>query len=543
MVLSFVIMNKFFKLIFIFSTLALSPLASAQESGSEMWQEAGYGRLGWNNLITISRSPKGGSNLLYSNYSYVKDAGVGLTDYGGGDRYFQANAVNFMANYNQAAARTDPRSPGFVANSLPNVLSTYGEGGSEEAMTTLQGAQKGDPKFRYIEAGLIAPSSGYYQTTDNQQAFSAAYDNIKLGEAEQALFEGDRISATSFLQDKSSSFASEADKQGAATEYQKQGILRNKDTAETFRDFFNYKGAVTGVNLNRMPTMEGLVGNCQVNATPNDDPLAAYNAIMPADEIALYNFKPPQYNFDFCETYVQTDQSFLLRNLPVHGQLSSIQNDSLEMAQGLDDVAKTLSRTDLSALELASYLNTNETWQKLGDRAKEWEECKKVDCLGAIKSKLDKIVNYPGSERDLDRSMREIRATTNAIIAGKELPDTLKTQTSGVGSGSLALSSSSPLVKALASGREAESDRGKKNLKDLKAKLVDEGTSQISSASGWNSNGAHLKQGLSKSALYTRGEDGVLRGRSGKPVLGFEAAAEANLFKIISSRYQKVFYR
>ncbi len=529
---------KFYSLFF-----ALIFSAQANESGSQMWQEAGHGRLSWDTLITIGRSPKGGNNLYYSNYDYVKSAGVGLTDYGGGDRYFQANAMNFMANYNQAAARTDPRSPGFVANSLPQTLSRYGTAGGAEALSTLQGAQKGDPKFRYIEAGLISPNVGHYQTADNQQAFSAAYDNVKLGEAEQALFEGDRIAATNFLNDKATSFSGEGDKQSAATEYQKQGILRNKETAETFRDFFNYKGAVTGVNLNRMPTVEGLVGNCQVNATSNDDPLAVYNAIMPAQEIALYNFEPPKYNFDFCETYVHTDQSFLLQNLPVHGQLQSIQQDSLEMAQGLSEVAETLSRTDMSALELANYLNSNETWKKLGERASEWEECKKVDCLGQIKSELERIVKYPGSEKETDRALREIRQTTNAIIAGKALPAHLKSQGAASGGANLSLSGHSALSKALASAAQSSQSKARGSLKAPKAQLVAQGSSQISSADGWNSDGAYLKQGSNRSGGYTRGSDGVLRGKSGKPVLGFEAAAEANLFQIISSRYQKVFYR
>ncbi len=524
--------------------LTLNHSALANGTGSEMWQESGYGRLKWDTLITISRSPKGGSNLYYSNYDYVKGAGVGLTDYGGGDRYFQANAMNFMANYNQAGARTDPRSPGFVSSSLPGMLSKYSGESSAEALTTLQGAQKGDPKFRYIEAGLVAPESGFYQTADNQQAFSAAYDNVKLGEAEQALFEGDRIAATGFLQDKAATFGSEGDKQSAAADYQKQGILRNKETAETFRDFFNYKGAVTGVNLNRMPTLDGLVGNCQVNATPGDDPLAVYNAIMPADEIQLYNFEPPSYNFDFCETYVHTDQSFLLRNLPVHSQLNAIQNDSLEMAQGLNEVAQTLSRTDLSSLELANYLNSNETWKKLGDRAKEWEECKKVDCLAKIKSDLERIVNYPGSDKELDRAMREIRQTTNAIISSKTLPPELRSTTSGTGAANLSLAGNSALSKALAAAKPAAVDsQGKKALKGPKAKLVDGVSSQISSAAGWNSNGAYLEQGAARSGSYVRGADGVLRGKSGKPVLGFEAGPNSDLFKIISSRYQKVFYR
>ena len=72
-----------------------------------------------------------------------------------------------------------------------------------------------------------------------------------------------------------------------AGSYQKDALMRSKQTADTFSDFFAFKGSVSQSNLAKMPTTGSLVGGCQQNTPRGEDLFAAYNYVMPRDEIEL----------------------------------------------------------------------------------------------------------------------------------------------------------------------------------------------------------------------------------------------------------------
>lgn len=541
--------NKFFLLICLF--LSHSKVFCQELSDEQIGDPALFEKtFPWKDTKQMAMDPTFNSNIYFANQEMFAALSNPETNYvyGMGDKENMVVSTNFVANTTMAAAKTDPRGLEFIDQSLIKSVSNLSQ--ESEGMAELEKMQLGDSTQRFMQAEVIEPNIGVFQTADNEQAFQSAYDNLMLGKAEQALYEGDRISATNQFESQAKAFQGDTDKQMNASEFQREGILRSKQTAETFRDFFSYKSDVTSNNLALMPTPESLLANCRRNTPSGEDLLGVYNVAISQSERDFYKLTPPNYsNIDFCESYIHHDEATLIKNLPVHEKLASINEHSLQMAAGLDEVSKTLSNQGLSNAELAAFLDKNAAWNELKGRQQAMEECEKKNCLSVLEAKLDSVVNYKGADQELAPEHKAARVTLSNVIANKKLtPELAGFGASKDFSNISALSSSSSFDSSSGNSFKGTSSStlGKKLLSSLGAG----GPKGSDSLSGPNSgvsaaDGAYYKQGnsISGAGLFKRNESGVLVGPSGKPVMGHANPAHLDLFQIISSRYQKRFFK
>lgn len=542
-------LGLFYLLMWSQTTMALSP----EQIGSDGFFTMTENTLPWSDSVRFARDPNQASNLIFSDQKMIEALADPESDYvfGMGSKEYITEAVNLSGNMTMAAAKTDPRNINYIDKSLVSSIEALS---NEEQgnMAQLDKMQLGDSTKRFIEGQTIEPNIGSLQTVDNEQAFQSTYDNILLGRAEQALYEGDRIDATTHFVGKASDFEASSDKQALAADYQRDGILRSKQTAETFRDFFGYKSDVTSQNLSLMPTVPSLLQNCQANTKPSEDLLGAYNVAISDDERSFYDITPPSYgNVDFCESYIQMEQSSLIQNLPVHEKLAAIDEDSRQMAAGLDDVAQKLGQQGLSAAELSAVLANSSAWNQLKERQAAWSECAEKDCLAVLEAKVKKVIDYPGADADLSLERRQVRENLAQMIANKRLVSSI----SGSGAGrdyqtSLSTRGGSDLSQnALGSGIGAGSgqsalEANSKRLQALKARGAIGDTTTEGQALALSNLNVNYQQGASRggSLVFKRDENGVLLGPSGKPVMGHENPAHLDIFQIISSRYQKKFF-
>lgn len=536
------------KSLFILSLITLSFSAwslECEKLGSPGYCNYTHGTLSGVDAVQFARDPSVNSNIAFSNLPLLEGLSNpdAVFDYGVGSKEFVAEAMNLSSNMTMTAAKTDPRSVGFLKHSVVKSIEALSSENPGQ-LGNLDQKQLGDSSLRFIAGQSIGPNIGQYQTTDNEQAFISTYDNIALGEAEQALYVGDRANAINFFSNKEDQYRESADKQAVASDFQKEGILRNKQTAEDFRDFFAFKTSVSQNNLSLMPTTDSLLSNCKKNTPANEDNMGVYNQIITPEEREFYYISPPTYNFDFCESYVHNEQDSLLKNLPVHEKLGSIIADSAKMSQGLNEIAQTLSNTNLSAFELQKYLSENETWNALGERQRAWQECSEKNCLAELKEKVSLATSYADFERSLTPEQKRNSALINAIIASKSIPSELKNSgnsfSSALNLASLQGSAHSQTDMNINSPSQATGESS--SLKALNARLV-AGRKPASQANLKLKNGLTQYQMNKGTSAYYRNEEGTLLGPSGKPVLGFEAAAHLDLFQIISNRYQKKFFQ
>gem|GEM_PF-3572689 len=509
----------------------------ALELGSERFQDFTTGAHDYGILVGMGHDPSISSNQFFTDQSFVSGIAAHPFPEGAGQKYYVSNMMNFQANYVMAAAKTEPRSPAFIMNSMDNLLTNpqaeieLSEGISA---STLSVAQAGENAARYIVPEIITPEVGYYQTADNEQSFESAYENVLLGQAEEALFRGDESQAIEYFDGKLRDYRESSDKQAEAGGYQKDALMRSKRTAETFRDFFEMKAQISEQNLNLMPTRGSLLNNCQSNTPQGENQMAVYNSSMPRDEIEFYNFSPPSYSFNFCEQYVHNEESFLIRNLPVHGQLQNLVTDSTQMAEGLGEISDKLSDQSLSIEEIASTLANNEAWKKLSGRAKAYKECAKVDCLKPALKTFKSVVDYPGARKHHSPLRREVRGIIDGIIQSRSMPNNLSEKGSSSGLAKLLKEQEKELKK---DSGESQKDSALTNGLISSSEMNRESQSRAPASSKGDNGVNYRGKRFPRGGGYFRGEDEVLRGPSGLPVQGYENSSNTDLFKIISRRY------
>ncbi|MCR9203807.1 MAG: hypothetical protein NXH75_04460 [Halobacteriovoraceae bacterium] len=518
------------KTLFLSLILCFFADSKALEFGSERFVEFTGGAADYPVLVGMGHDPSINSNMSFTDQGFVTSMRNYPFPEGAGHKYFVANMMNFQGNYVMAGAKTDPRSPAFIMNSMDEMLTNpQAEIELIEGINAskLGAAQAGENAKRYIASEIIEPNPGYYQSADNQQAFESAYDNVLLGKAEEALFDGDEVQSSEYFKQQLEEYKNQSDKQTTAQGYQKNALLRQKKTAEKFRDFFQMKATISQQNLDTMPTKGSLVNNCQQNTPQNENPMAVYTAGMPQDEIDFYGFQPPSYPFDFCEQYVHNEESYLIQNLPVHDQLNTLVEDSTEMAQGLDEISQELSRRDMSLEEIAAVLSGNQAWQKLSKRALAYKECKKVKCLDPAEKALGKLVNFPGAEKHRSLVSNEIRAMLQSVIENGALPGSNENLLSKLGK-----EGSKKLKKIVSQKHVHKKAKESENIDELIRKKA-AGREPASGSQKVYYKGKRFPRG----GGYFRGEDGVLRGPSGRPVQGYANKPGTSLWDIISRRY------
>lgn len=509
----------------------------ALQLGSERFEAFTQGTADYGLLVGMGHNPEINSNMFFTDQDFVSGIASHPFPNGSGEKYFVANMMNFQGNYVMAGAKSDPRSSAFIMNSMDRLLTDpQAEIELAEGLTAsrLSVAQAGENAARYIEPEIITPEVGFYQTADNQQSFESAYENVLLGQAEEALFRSDESDSITYFQEQVANYKNSDDKQNEARSYQRDGLMRSKQTAETFRDFFQLKASISDQNLQLMPTQESILNTCKSNTPSGEDLQQIYNSSMPQDEIAFYNFPPPEYSFNFCEQYLHNESSFLIRNRPVRTQLKTLVEDSTKMAKGLDEISRELSNRELSLEDIASVLSNNEAWKTLAERAKAYKECEKTKCLDAAEKALGSMVNFPGAENHYGADKRELRKLISMIkqtgkISGQEsaLLNKFKENSNSQATlkdGKKIVTSKSGTSKdsALESGEKGTREEG--NERDLASLKI--GPESIYKGKRFPRGGG-----------YFRGEDGVLRGPSGKPVQGYAAPHSNDLFEIISRRY------
>ncbi len=519
---------------FILLSYGFTHSISALDQGSERFTEFMEGTSPYATLVDIGKNSSVNSNLLFTDTGYVGAIAAFPFPNGTGQKYEVANMMNFQGNYNWAAAKTDPRSSAFIINSMDR-LSTNPQAEIELVQgiteSKLNASQAGELANKYIASEIITPNVGYYQTADNQESFESAYDNVMLGQAEEALFKGDEASSLEYFNNKQAEFKNNTDKQNSAGSFQKDGLMRSKNTAETFRDFFQLKSMVSQQNLAAMPTESSLLNNCQNNTPKGANQNAVYNASMPADEISFYNLTPPSYPFDFCEQYMHMERSFLIQNEPVRGQLETLISDSDQMASGLNEISEKLSDQSLEVEQIANVLSTNPAWKTLTERAKAYKECEKKDCLKKAEAVFSSMVRYPGFEKHQSQSRREIQSVLTNIKQTGSMPGEARKIVDKIATQNPSLESKS----GVSSGSKSKT----RKLKSMKAGPEDNAASEESGIASKSLSGlsdSYKKRSYTDSVYY-RDEEGVLRGPSGKPIQGNHSSKDKDLFEIISHRY------
>jgi hypothetical protein len=161
--------------------------------------------------------------------------------------------------------------------------------------------------------------------------------------------------------------------------------------------------------------------------------------------------------------------------------------------------------------------------------------------LARYEKAVSDMAAYPGHENFLDGDTKNLRLNLKSIRESGKLSGNLGAAADQFKN--LAASSSAGL-------KGAELKEKIKNLKALKAKTY--GTNKLNKLAGFKDEKGKksLKSFLAGAGSesrspasvrgngsYHRGEDGVLRGPSGKPIHGYESPAKKNLFEIISRRY------
>lgn len=508
--------------------------------GSERFQDFTQGTPDYGILVDMGNNPEISSNMYFTDNDFVSGIAPHAFPNGSGEKYFVANMMNFQGNYVMAGAKSDPRSSAFIMNSMDRLLTDpQAEIELAEGLTAskLSAAQAGENAQRYIVPEIITPEVGYYQTADNQQSFESAYENVLLGQAEESLFKGDESDSIAYFQEKVANYKESEDKQNEARGYQRDGLMRSKKTAETFRDFFQMKASISDTNLQAMPTQESILNNCKANTPRGENLQAIYNSSMPQDEIAFYNFPPPQYDFDFCEQYLHNESSFLIRNRPVRTQLNTLVEDSTNMAEGLDEISRELSNRNLSLEDIANLLSNNEAWKTLAERSKAYKECGEKNCLAPAEKTLGGLVNFPGAENHHSPERKEIRKLLSMIkqsgkMPGEDSPFILALKEKKSSTNSLKRNG----VNNLNSGDNTFAKARGLNDPQDQSDLEDRRERDLASVKIGDDNVYRGKRSP-RGGGYFRGEKGVLRGPSGKPVQGYAAPHNVDLFEIISRRY------
>jgi len=508
--------------------------AYALDMGSERFSTFMEGSSPYSTLVDMGKNNSITSNLPFTDTEYVSAISDFPFPEGSGQKYAVANMMNFQGNYNWAAAKTDPRSSAFIMNSMdklssdPNAEMELAQG---LTASKLDAAQAGEMAKKYIASEIITPNVGYYQTSDNQESFESAYDNVLLGQAEESLFKGDEASSLSYFNSKIADFKESSDKQNSAGSFQKDGLLRSKKTAETFRDFFQLKSTISQQNLSNMPTQSSLLNNCQSNSPSGANINRIYDVSMPSSEAQFYNFPTPQYNFDFCEQYIHNESAFLIQNEPVRNQLETIIQDSEEMAEGLNEISTKLSDQSLEVDQIANALSNSPAWKTLSERAQAYRECAEKNCLETAKKTLGSMVTYPGYERHQSQSRKEIQAILNNIKQSGSMPGDTSNLIQKYSSTIAAVSSQNKKGRTKSTRRQ--------NSRATKLSPEDDASSAESGIASQSLSGlsdSYKKRSYTDS-IYYRDEQGTLRGPSGKPVQGYYGTKDKSLFDIISRRY------
>ncbi len=505
--------------------------------GSERFSTFMKGTAPYSTLVDLGKNNSVTNNLPFTDTDYVKAIADFPFPNGTGQKYEVANMMNFEGNYNWAAAKTDPRSSAFIMNSMDRLASNpNAEMELAQGLTAskLDAAQAGDLSAKYIASEIITPNVGHYQTADNQESFESAYDNVLLGQAEQALFKGDEASSITFFNNKLAAFKNNEDKQNTAGNFQKDGMLRTKKTAETFRDFFQLKSTISQQNLSAMPTEASLISGCQANSPRGSNLNAIYSVSMPTGEAQFYNLPAPSYNFDFCEQYIHNESSFLIENEPVRDQLETIIQDSDDMAEGLDEISTKLSKQGLEVDEIAGVLSNSDAWKALTERAEAYRQCEKKNCLETAEKTLGSMVRYPGFERHQPQTRKEIQSILNTIKETGSMPG----QTANL---IQKYAANKPALENSKRSNNKKKKRRKRRFKSNSLSLgpednVSSQESGIASQSLSGLSDSYKKRTYSDS-IYYRDESGVLRGPSGKAIQGYHGPKDKNLFDIISRRY------
>jgi hypothetical protein len=530
--------NRLGKLFLTVNLLGWCSLSFALSLGSERFVDFTQGAADYPVLVGMGHNPRISSNMFFTDRGFVADMRNYPFPNGSGEKYFAANMMNFQGNYVMAGAKTDPRSPAFIMNSMDTLLAD--PQAEIELMEGIQAsklgaAQAGENAKRYIASEIIEPNPGYYQSADNQQAFESAYDNVLLGRAEESLFKGDEVQSTEYFKQQLEEYKNQSNKQESAHGFQKEALLRQKKTAEKFRDFFEMKAMISQQNLDTMPTKGSLVNGCQQNTPEGENQVAVYQAAMPPEESSFYGFQPPSYPFDFCDQYVHNEEAFLIQNQPVHGQLQTLVEDSTQMAQGLDEIAQELSNRDMTLEEIANLMSSNEAWQTLSNRAKAYKECEKVKCLDPAEKALGKMVNFPGAERHRSDVANEMRNLLISVAESGNMPESNKSILA-----KLSKEASVKLKKLVQfrEGSQQAAGRRQQGSESILGNEEDSSRGPASSRGGLNSGKQHYTgKKYPRGGGYFRGEDGVLRGPSGLPVQGYANKPEKSLWDIISRRY------
>jgi hypothetical protein len=535
----FVIHN--FLILLFFSSHPQASNLSGDLVGSAEFVRATEGTLPWSDSLKYARTKK--SNIYFSNRRDVYISRTMPTIQGPHERQQWATADNYDANYTMTAASSDSRSPAYIDHALLTALESHGSGvkknpfGYTDAQTKV--SQAGDKAQKYLIPEILDPKVGYFQSVDNQQAFRSTWDNIVLGEAEQSLFKGDQASAIKYFKEKLGRYKEGTGKQMDASKFQKGALLRSKNTADMFANFFTLKRDVTAFNLSRMPTAESMEKQCNF-LMDQKDKNHVYRFVMKGER----NLSPA-YNFtlgdigDLCGAYINNEKNYLLVNEHLHAKLEKIIQDSDKMAKGLKAISQQLSQRGLSIEQVAKILQTSEAWKELGERDAAWQECQKSNCFSEQKNAIGSMVKFKGHQQETHPNNLKFENIIGDIISSGKIGEQRSIDLAGF--------NYKEIKPGKSSSQKMKKARfwGKTKLKENKTHLKEKkGGNQIAGVDG----NKDINYEMSKanfnlnSGSYFRDKDGVLRAPSGKPVKGYHSPSYLPLFEIITNRYHKKYF-
>lgn len=378
-------------------------------------------------------------------------------------------------------------------------------------------------------------------TREYTHSLIAHYDESRKYEHEYG--QEEKKNTEIYLSSQAQAYSENADKQATATSFQNTGTDRMTQTLDGYQNIYSQRAALLKRDLDLIPTKNSLISNCIANAsnsgfdkTPVFDYLTA--PIRPFMATKKLSFDAGKE----CESYVSRNEDTLLTNKQIYSQAEAAIQDAVNVVTGIQDIKDTLASQKLSGPELSKYLKDHPVLQELGKRQLELEACSEIDCwnhpktnmkvlLDAYGPSTDAQVNYHYQELQNARANKRTIAAYNIFDDPKMAPYLERAGFKHLGR------------KTVASARSYnfEASKDKKKLEGVKSSLVKEAATNSSQASNYQQ-GLTTYKGGQGGAIY-RDENGILRGKSGKPVSGFASPAHMDIFQLISHRYRQKFYQ
>jgi hypothetical protein len=458
-------------------------------------------------------------------FQLATESGNSAAPFGTSQNNLQAAIFDNMDHDCMVQASLDSRSEAFLEGDSPleDYIRRAREDGRDPNDPLIVSGEEGERNSPVRE---ITPVAGLSQTIDNEDALNVADANLEMDMAEVALYQRNESDAISRFNSGATQYANDSDKQASANEFANIGTEQARLTATRIRDFHGAKATALTDHLDSFTTTNSALENCLEKYEPyrNKHPVwnRAMAPILPMVPQGFY--RPPQYNGERCQSYLNWQKPYLFKNQHVVKEVNTIVDDSIQIVDGMSEVITTLGNRNLSESQRAKAFN-HPIWKKVAAREKYLKKCQKNNCFAKKQKALFPLTRYEGYLSYRKPNLLQHQNKFTAYINGTELPKFNTTPNSKTSSSLKKLKEKLSLVK-----------KKTKKVPAVSNPLNNGMSSSDQIAGRYSTSNSYNKSSFGE---ISRGKDGVLRNKSGKPVPGYEADKGLDLFEILSNRYRK----